>query len=564
LLKGTIEGRATRHRRQNVKIPAEKKSMRYAPPLALSALVLIATHMPANSHTAHDRPEETVPRPTLALRPLATFKGGGFGKSAAEVVAYDATRKRLYVTNSDRRLVDVLDIQVPDSPKRIHGLAAGKKDGEPTSVAVHGDLIAVALPNKTRTEPGRVAFFNPDGDETASVTVGALPDMVAFDPSGNRVLVANEGEPDDDYKIDPEGSVSIIDLSNGLEKATVKTADFRAFGESRQLPAGVRVFGPRADAAHDLEPEYVAVCPQSSSAFVTLQENNAIAKIDIDKAEVTEIFALGTKDHSAKGNGLDASAEDQLRIFTWPVLGMYQPDSVACARVGGKNYLFTANEGDSRVYDGFSEVTRVSRVSLDPDVFGKLKRIQSPDRLGDLRISKVGADTDGDGDVDRLYTFGGRSFSILSTDGKLVYESGDAFERIVARVLPEGFNSSNVANDSFDERSPHKGPEPEGLAVGEAAGRTFLFVSLERVGGVIAFDVSSPTAPKFAAYANNRDFSGSPKSGTAGDLGPEGLAFIPAADAPGAKPLLVTANEISGTTTIWEITPIADPEAGAH
>ena len=441
---------------------------------------------PSGGHSGHDRPEAAAPRPTLTLRAVSSFKGGGFAKSAAEVVAYDATRKRLYVTNAELRRVDVLDIGDPSDPKRIHTLPAGKNDGEPTGVAVHGDVVAVALPKTKRTEPGRIAFFDPAGKETGSVTVGALPDMVTFDPSGNRLLVANEGEPENDYRVDPEGSVSIVDLSNGVDGAIVKTADFRSYDKDRPLPAGVRVFGPRADPAHDLEPEYVAVCPQSSTAFATLQENNAIAKIDIDKAEVTEIFALGTKDHSEKGNGLDASAEDQLRIFTWPVHGMYQPDAVVCATIGGTDYLFTANEGDARAYDGFSEVTRVSRVSLDPGVFGNLKRIQSPDRLGDLRISTVGADPDGDGDVDRIYAFGGRSFSVLSTDGKLVYDSGDAFERILARLLPEHFNASNVANDSFDERSPYKGPEPEGIAVGNVAGRTILFVGLERIGGVMA------------------------------------------------------------------------------
>lgn len=522
----------------------------------LAALFVFAANSDAGAHTGHDLPEESALRPALALRAVSTFKGGAFGKSAAEVVAYDAERKRLYITNSDRRLVDVLDISDPGKPKRIHGLAAAAGDGEPTSCDVHGDLVAVALPNKTRTEPGRIAFFDPEGRETASVAVGALPDMVTFDPSGKRLVVANEGEPSDDYRTDPEGSVSIIDLSDGPDKATVRTADFRAFGKSRDLPSGVRVFGPRADPATDLEPEYIALCPESSVAFVTLQENNALAQVDIDKAEVVKVVALGTKDHSVKGNGLDASADDQLRIFTWPVFGMYQPDSIVCATVGGKDYLFTANEGDARNYQGYSEATTVSRVSLDAGVFGGLKRIQHADRLGNLRISKVGGDVDGDGDFDRLFAFGGRSFSVLSTDGQLVYESGDAFERILARLLPEEFNSSNVENDSFDVRSPYKGPEPEGLAIGTVANRTILFVSLERIGGVIAFDVSSPAAPEFAAYANNRDFEGSPEKGTAGDLGAEGMVFIPASDAPGGSPLLVVANEISGTTTIWEVTPL--------
>ena len=40
---------------------------------------------------------------------------------------------------------------------------------------------------------------------------------------------------------------------------------------------------------------------------------------------------------------------------------------------------------------------------------------------------------------------------------------------------------------------------------------------------------------------------------TAGDLGPEGLVFIPAAQSPNGRPLLVVGNEVSGTTAVLQL-----------
>jgi hypothetical protein len=306
--------------------------------------------------------------------------------------------------------------------------------------------------------------------------------------------------------------------------------------------------------AQDLEPEYIAVSPDGQVAYVTCQENNAIVVIDIAKAKALDILPLGYKDWSQ--SKLDASdKDDAINIQAWPVFGMYEPDAIAAYDVAGITYLVTANEGDSRDYDGFSEEARVSDLLLDPTAFPTAADLQKKGKLGRLNVTTTLGDYDGDGDFDALYTLGGRSFSIWQVAGGLtqVYDSGDDLEQITAVAFPDDFNSDNAENDSFDNRSDNKGPEPEGVTLGVMGGKTYAFIGLERIGGVMVYDVTDPFAPVFEDYLNTRDFSGDPAAGTAGDLGPEGLEFVPAAASPTGKPLLIVAYEVSGSVAIFEI-----------
>ena len=414
----------------------------------------------------------------------------------------------------------------------------------------------------TKQDPGKIVFFDTHGNYLNQVDAGALPDMITFTPDGTKVLSANEGEPNDDYDIDPEGSVTIVDLSLGVENASAVTVGFDAFnGYKETLTAsGVRIFGPGATVAQDLEPEYIAVSADSSTAWITCQENNAVAVLDIAGKRFTNIEPLTYKDHSIAGNGLDASnKDDAINIKTYDKLyGMIQPDSVAAFQVDGDTYLITANEGDSRDYDGFSEESRIKDVTLDESAFPKAAEtlLQENENLGRLNITTTMGDTDNDGDYDVLYCYGGRSFSIFKVNGdnlEQVFDSGDQFEQITAALLPGQFNCTNDDNDSFDSRSDDKGPEPEGVTLGTINGRIYAFIGLERIGGVMVYDVTDPRAPVFVQYINNRDFSGVGEDGTAGDLAPEGLVFIPALDSPSGKDLLGVANEVSGTTTLYTI-----------
>ena len=271
-------------------------------------------------------------------------------------------------------------------------------------------------------------------------------------------------------------------------------------------------------------------------------------------------------------NGLDASDRDnKINFVNWPVFGMYQPDAIDSFSVGGQTYYIAANEGDAREYIykdtagkdviALVEEARVSALTLDPTAFPNGAALKGNANLGRLTVTKAAGDIDGDGDFDALYAPGGRSFSIYDSAANRIYDSGDLIEAITAVADPLNFNSNRDANGTFDTRSDNKGPEPEGVVVGEILGRPFAFIGLERVGGVLVFDLSNPAAPKFVDYLNNRDFAGNVAAGTAGDSGPEGLRFIPWWQSPTLKPMLVVSNESSGTTTVYElaVSPITAP-----
>ncbi len=499
-----------------------------------------------------------VARADVSLNPISTYATGIFDEGAAETVAYDNASRRLFVTNAEENSLDVLDISDPANPvllKKVDLVPYG--DGV-NSVAVKKGLVAVACQADPKQDPGTVVFLDADGGFISSVTAGALPDMLIFTPNGEKVLVANEGEPDDDYVVDPEGSVSIIDLAGGAEQLTqadVKTVSFTSFNplKNRLRRAQVRIYGPNATVARDLEPEYIALSEDGKTAFVTLQENNAIAIIDVERAKVTQIKSLGYKWHVLPGNGLDASDKDDgIHIENWPVAGMLQPDAIASYTVRGKNYYVIANEGDSRDYDGFSEEIDIADLELSGWLTNRFPNIQNDEYLGRLGTTTEPPFGTYDGVSYALVSYGARSFSILDERGRRVFDSGDDFERITAEAIPEFFNATNDKN-KFDNRSDNKGPEPEGVVVGKVEGRFYAFVGLERVGGVMVYDVSNPRRPEFVEYYNNRDFTRDVESPEAGDLGPEGLAFIAAGDSPSGVPLLVVANEVSGTTTIYEV-----------
>lgn len=935
----------------------------------------------------------------LDLTPVGTHATGVFDRIAAESVAYDPVTRQAFVTNSATDTIDVLDLRNPASPALLRTLDVSAY-GDPTSVVVHHRVVAVAVVPTNYTLPGTVVFFHAaTGEQLNALTVGANPDMLAVSPNGHWLLVADEGQPSDDYVVDPEGTVSIIDMGGPgfvrrLDNADVRTAGFGAFNASKDAltAAGVRIYGPNATVAQDLEPEYITISADSKTAWVTLQENNALAVIDIRDGVVTDILPLGYKDHSqpqgflqtfefgqmpsigrtmgnqllrlggfsglafegyapngdlkfithtdrgpngeplvapqgngerpfllpdftpeivrfrlskasgklivtdriplrladgtrltglpntaiaggnantpfndevpvdlafdplprdplgadlegivvdptdgtfwmvdeyrpaiyhfakngrmidrfipvgtaaaagepagtfgsevlpaelaqrrqnrgfegvalqdgkvfafvqspirnpitlgnsalnamrnvrvlefdpathatrqflyvmdnpnlgtpdntrpdkigdavaigngeflvverdddaidsdpasniekkiyrislagatdvtgkaglfdvgggmmksidqmtaaelalpavgvtpiaktlhldlnaagynmvekvegltlvdantiavlndndfgvagitlngdgtfvpnpnpesivlglirVAGTGIDASDRDsKINIANWPVRGMYQPDAIASYKVGGQTFLVTANEGDARGYTAFNEEVRVGSLDLDNAAFPNESMLKNNANLGRLNVTRATGDTDGDGDFDQLFVFGGRSLSIWSADGKLVFDSGDELERITAAAAPAFFNASGTDN-AFDSRFDNKGPEPEGVVLGKVKGRTYAFIGLERIGGVVVYDVTDPHAPAFVKYVNNRDFTQPVSSAAALDLGPEVLTFVPAANSPNGKPLLLVANEVSGTTTVYEI-DVAGPDGG--
>ena len=333
----------------------------------------------------------------MSLTPVGTFhSGAGFDEGGAEIVVYNKSNGLVYVVNSDAGLVDVLNISNPANPiKTNFTISASEGHGGINSVAAHGNLVAAAVENANTQLPGTVELYDANtGERLNTIDVGALPDMVKFTPDGNFIIVANEGEPDPCNDIDPEGSISIIDISGGAAAATVVTADFTHFNHKieKLKRKGVRIsdlgLSKPTTVAQDLEPEYVAISADSRFAYITLQENNAIAKVNIKQARVVDIIALGHKDHSLEGNALDASNKDgMINIQNWPVEGLFMPDSIDSYVANGKNYYVIANEGDSREYlrddesECYVDETRVKKLTLDPTIFPDAATLQLEENL---------------------------------------------------------------------------------------------------------------------------------------------------------------------------------------
>ena len=498
---------------------------------------------------------------TIELSPVGEYRSGVFDDGATEINAYCPLTKRVFSTNAANNTLDVFDLSEPSNPTFLFGIDLAPYGGGPNSVACQRGLAAVAVEADNKQAPGSVVFFRTWGSSNFvnEVTVGALPDMLTFTKNGRYIVVCDEGEPDDDYVVDPDGSVSIIDLRWGAKNATVKTADFTAYnGQEDALRAqGIRIFGPGASASQDFEPEYATTSNNSRTAYVVLQENNAMAVVDIKSATVVDIWPLGYKDHSLAKNALDASNDDGvINITNWPVRGMYLPDAIASYKTQGRTYIVTTNEGDSRDYDGFSEEERVKDVMLDPAVFTD-PTLQDDENLGRLKITNTLGDADGDGYYETLYSYGGRSFSIFKTDGSLVFDSADEFEQITAIELPNDFNSTNDENDSFDNRSDDKGPEPEAVAIGKINGRFYAFIGLERVGGIMVYCIDDPYSPKFVQYITTRDFSGDAEMDTAGNLAPEGITFVPKHKSPSRRPLVIVSYEVSGSMGVFGVNTVS-------
>lgn len=574
---------------------------------------------------------------SLSLAKVGGYSTNVFAEGGAEITSFDPASVRAFVVNAKAGTVDVLNLVDPTKPAKIGEIKASAvlAGGEINSVAVSNGIVAAAIQAPVKTNPGVLALYRAsDLALLSTVAIGAVPDNVTFSPDGKTVLVANEAEPSDDYQVDPEGSVSVVNVADPA-KPVAKLATFTAFnGQEAALRAkGVRIYGPKANAAKDLEPEYIAVTPDSKTAFVTLQENNALAKIDIATATVTEILALGYKDYGRTGNEMDASDRDsKINIQAWPgVVGMYQPDTIHAYTAAGQTYLVTANEGDARAWGedndaywagdtskGFVEEFRVKYLVdkkgwsgragddlppqlaaiakgglLNPEVFaycgataGDPGKCRDDANLGRLNITWTqGYRTDAQGNpvlfnasgvqdptgdrlmFDKLYSYGARSFTIWSDKGQLVWDSGSEIEKFLAsddcKVGPtraiackDYFNQGHDEGNAFDSRSDAKGPEPEGLAVGQIGAKTFAFIGLERMGGVLVYDITNPAAPKRVDYLNTRtDWVLDPEDNLAkvGDLGPEGLHFIAAKDSPNGRPLLLVGNEISGSTAVIQL-----------
>lgn len=569
---------------------------------------------------------------SLSLEVIGRFRVGGIesvGKSAAEIVQFHQESQSAFAINGAANQIEVISLanlpksQVPspatdtsltstpftfiDEVEVVVNDQTGETQritlGNVNSIAIFDNLLAIAVAAKTKTDNGAVLFYqlDPQGKGTFvhAVKAGALPDMVTFTHDGSKVLVANEGEPNDDYTVDPQGSISVINIANTMPdtiathinfstnmtftNSLLSLEDYNTDEKRKALlkADGLKFAGPEGTTvAQSLEPEYIAIAHDNKTAFVALQENNAMGVINLVDMTV-EIKALGVKDWGQ--SKLDISNKDETAhlISIENLYGMYQPDTIATYQWNGATFVVSANEGDSRDYAGYSEEVRVKDI-IDPDEVGAQLSPQlmevyhqtgGKNGLGRLKVTTALGDANKDGTFEALYAYGGRSFSIWDSNINQVYDSGSDFERISSAILGEHFNSTHTENKG-DNRSDDKGGEPEAIAVGEIEGRMYSFIGLERSGDLFAYDVTNPFNVSFVAHYNNRDFTvdyeldddlANPCDKSegmncdnvlqAGDLGPESIQFIHQDNSPNQKPLLLIGNEVSGTVTVYQVTP---------
>ena len=526
-------------------------------------------------------------------------------EGAAEIVAYQASKKWIYAINSsgDEAVVNIIPADTFDTAALVQdneGIVSATNltstitltlndntPGDANSIAIdeNNQMLAVAMAAKNVGEAGQIAFYDISGDTPAfikNVPAGFLPDMVTFNHDGTKVVVANEGEPNGDYSIDPEGSVSIINIVEGVVADTATNIDFTTYNSQQAElesdgfvfanPTGRTINGNviNTTVAMDLEPEYVSISKDNKYAYVSIQENNGLAIINLEDNSV-ELKALGFKDWSDLQ--IDASDKDGgVNFKSYPGLyGMYQPDTISSFSWKGANFIVSANEGDAREYffDVTDEADCTAKGGLDYDeddgclAYIDESRVEDltlaanfdylnndDDDIGRLKVSTVKGDTNDDGQYESLYAYGARSFTIWDSNGLVVFDSGDDIGRITASVHGEAFNNNEDENEG-DTRSDDKGAEPEALTIGTIDERTFAFIGLERMGGIMVYDITNPYDVQFEDYFYNRGVIEG--ADITGDLAPEGMVFVTAEQSATGEPLLIIGNEISGSIAVWQI-----------
>jgi hypothetical protein len=526
-------------------------------------------------------------------------------EGAAEIVAYQASKKWIYAINSsgDAAVVNIIPADTFDTAALVkdnQGIVSATNltsaitlnlnahtPGDANSLAIdeNNQLLAVAMAAKAVGEPGQIAFYDISGEQPIfikNVTVGALPDMVTFSHDGTKVVVANEGEPNGDYSIDPEGTISIININNGAIADTALSINFQGYNnqqaelEAQGLvfanPTGRTINGNliNTTVAMDLEPEYVSISKDNKYAYVSIQENNALAIINLEDHSL-ELKGLGYKNW--ENLQFDASDKDGgVNFKSYAGLyGMYQPDTIASFSWKGANFIISANEGDAREYffaasdeadciakggldfdesDGCLAYIDESRVE-DLTLASNFAYLNNDDYdIGRLKVTTAKGDTNNDGQYESLYAYGARSFTIWDSNGLVVFDSEDDIARITASVHGEAFNNNEDENKG-DIRSDDKGAEPEALTIGTIGERTFAFIGLERMSGIMVYDITNPYKVKFEDYFYNRGLIEGAE--ITGDLAPEGMVFVAAEQSASGEPLLIVGNEISGSIAVWQI-----------
>ena len=510
---------------------------------------------------------------------LSNFSANyGNGTSAGEIVGFDKVSKNLFVTSSSSAAyqINIFDLSNPSSAVGVGAIDFSSSFGIKanmsalSSVAINsakGFGVASLIPTANTTTLGKVGFFNlSSGTSLGTIDVGYHPDSVSFSPDGSKLIVVNEGEFNASSATNAPGSISIIDVSSitssnlanlasltpvtrdfssgnlasGVSLSGIRNSNLAAIGTSGTFISSVPDFTQAANQdPNAIEPEYASVI--GDKVYVSLQDNNAIGEYDLTQNLWTKITNLGTITQT-----IDATDTGSTISITQAVKGLPMPDTLATYSKNGKTYVVTANEGDARVDD--RDVSRFGDIAgsdsmnniIDQNAPSNFPTTQTGARaneaLGRLNVSRLDGDTDGDGKIDDPTMIGTRSFTIWEVTGsglQRTWDSGSYFETYIRDNDPTGW---------VDTRSDDKGPEPEGLVLGEIDGKTFAFIGMERNNGIFMFDITDPNAPSFFGYTRTSDGSNTP-------LRPEGMSFISAADSPNGQNLLIVGYEGDGTAS---------------
>ena len=519
---------------------------------------------------------------TVKITEISSITSGD-GEGSAEIATYHAGSKRIFATNGVKNTIDIFDISDVANPKKVGSVDLSPYGNDVTSVAAGKDVV-VAVVNVSdkfsatgvpTTTNGKIVVFDTAGKVLSSPDVlGVLPDSVSFAPNGTTALVAIEAQPvcakddpataakeDADYTkaSDPVGGVTVVDLSDPTSPV-LKFAGFDQFTVSEMRAKGIAVSSVVNNVSKDFEPEF-ATAIDNEFAYVTIQEANAIGKLNIQTATFESITrAFESKVSQVARDTSDRDSGAGPRTYA-NVVGASQPDAIAGFKMGSGNYFITANEGDAREYTCLNDDLRASALKVDPRRFADWKTLSGSAALGRAKVNPNNGDRDGDGDIDTIHLRGSNSMTMYR-NGLAIWDSADLLDQIqtaafgVANINGSHSLSSDKATMNYvgQDRSDDKGSEPEGVAVGMVGDRRIAVLGLERMSALAVFDITQPRIPVFIEWLQMLPAKATP----AKDVkywSPEGIVFVPADKSPSGKALIITSYELSGSLSIHQIEP---------
>lgn len=504
------------------------------------------------------------------------------GSGGAEIASYHPATKQVYITNGARNRVDIVSIADPANPKWVGDINVSAYGDSINSVAVGKSVVAIAVHRSpifaTDGTPtllsGQLVIARPSGSIIRAIDLGGVqPDSVTFTPDGLTALVAIEGEPicakDNpattavneslDYSLakDPRGSVAVVNLSNP-RTAKVKLAGFSKFTGTEMKSQGLVVSLTSKEPVVDFEPEYVSPA-NNTLAYVSLQEANAIAELDIRKAVITKVYSAGTTDISKTAFDLsDRDSSGGPSTFS-NVIGLAMPDALAAFSVGKDNYFVSANEGDDRAdWSCFKVVDdkRAKDLKVDTTAFPNWSSESADARLGRVKVNPNIGDQNADGLYEKIHLLSNRSFSIFK-NGSRIYDSGNLLEQLQVSALGvaniNGEWNTTTGAYAPQSRSDDKGPEPEGVTVGMVGSSRVAVIGMERMSALLFVDITNPAVPVVIKWEQMLPLSTIVPGRPGLTWSPEGMTFVSAKDSPTGKPLVLTAYEVSGSLSIHQI-----------